>query len=333
MNMTSLNEKNLLKTASPHLFVKRNSAWIMQQVIIALLFPTVAAVYFFGWRVLLMIAVGVISCVGFEYLFQRWKKQEITIKDYSAAVTGMLLGLSLPVTAPLWSIVVGSAFAILIIKQLPGGIGRNMFNPAVGARVMLKVFFSPWITNWVTPQTGGVDAVSTSTPLEFVGNFSQTVPAEVPDLFDLFLGVGLGGNVGETSKLAILIAMLYLIFRKIINAKIPILVVGTVAIITSIYGNFDFTYMMTHVLSGTLLFAATFMATDYSSGPLTPDGKTVFAIGIGLLTALMRIVFNFPGAIGIAILVMNALVPVIDKHLSPRIYGHKQRVAKRLTAS
>lgn len=313
---------DLLTTPSPHLFSKKTSAWIMQQVLIALLFPAIAATYFFGWRVILMIGIGIVSSILFEYAYQKFQSKPITIYDYSAAVTGMLIGLSLPVTAPLWSVIVGSAFAILIVKQLPGGIGRNAFNPAVAARVMLKVFFTPWITNWVTPEP---DVVSTATPLESVGHFSKTVPEEVPGLWDLFLGVGLGGNVGETSKLAILIGLIYLVVRGIINLKIPILYILTVAVITSVYGDFNFVYMMTHVLSGTLIFAATYMATDYSSGALTPDGKTVFAIGCGILTAVIRIVFGFPGGVGFAILIMNALAPTIDKHLAPRIYGHLNR--------
>lgn len=322
VNNYGFDSDDLLATPSPHLFSKRTSAWIMQQVLIALLFPTIAATYFFGWRVILMVGVGILASILFEYAYQKLRSKPITTYDYSAAVTGMLIGLSLPVTAPLWSVIVGSAFAILIVKQLPGGIGRNAFNPAVAARVMLKVFFTPWITNWVTPEP---DVVSTATPLESVGHFSKTVPEEVPGLWDLFLGVGLGGNVGETSKLAILIGLIYLVVRGIINLKIPLLYILTVAVITSVYGDFNFVYMMTHVLSGTLIFAATYMATDYSSGALTPDGKTVFAIGCGILTAVIRIVFGFPGGVGFAILIMNALAPTIDKHLAPRIYGHQKR--------
>ena len=321
--MMKLNQAELLTTKAPHLFSRRKSHWIMQQVIIALLFPMLAATYFFGFRVLLMVFVGIGTSVFFEYAYQKYRHIPLTINDYSAAVTGMLIGLSLPVTAPLWTIVVGSAFAILIIKQLPGGIGRNALNPAVAARVMLKVFFTPWITNWVTP---GADAVSTATPLEYIGHFSKTVPAEVPNLMQLFFGFELGGNVGETSKFAILFGLIYLVVRGIINVKIPALYVVTVAVVTGFYSGFELTYMMTHVLSGTLIFAATYMATDYSSGPLTPDGKTVFAIGLGVLTALFRIFFNFPGGVGFAILIMNVLTPVLDRYLAPRIYGHKKRL-------
>ncbi|SEO41149.1 electron transport complex protein RnfD [Amphibacillus marinus] len=326
----ALMQEKLLNTPAPHLYSKRKSSWIMQQVMIALVFPTIAAIYFFGWHVLVMVALGIGSSVAFEYLYQKWKGIDITISDYSAALTGMLIGLSLPVTAPWWSIIVGSAFAILIVKQLPGGIGRNAFNPAVAARVMLKVFFTPWITNWVTPQP---DVVSTATPLQYIGNFSRAVPehmghGEFPGLWDLFLGIGLGGNVGETSKLAILLGLIYLVGRGIIGLKIPVIYVTAFAAIMSIYGNFSFTYMITHVLSGTLLFGAVYMATDYSSGALTPDGKKVFALGCAILTALIRIVFNFPGGVGIAILIMNGFAPLIDKHFASRIYGHKKRPAQ-----
>lgn len=320
--MMSLKDMTLSTSASPHLKSRRKTDWIMKQVVIALLLPLVAAIYFFGIRSLFMVIVGVASSVLFEYGYQKLRDQPIRINDYSAVITGMLIGLSVPVTAPYWTIVMGSFFAIVIIKQLPGGIGRNMFNPAVGARVMLKVFFSPWITNWVTP---GTDAVSTATPLESIGHFSRTVGEEVPGLWHLFLGVNLGGNIGETSKLMILLAFVYLVARGVINMKLPLYYVGTVAVISSIYGGYNVDYMMTHVLSGTLIFAAVFMVTDYTSGALTPTGQTVFAIGTGILTILIRIVFNFPGGVGFAILIMNALSPVIDKHLAPRIYGHEQR--------
>lgn len=320
--MMSLQDMTLNTSASPHLKSRRKTDWVMKQVVIALLLPLIAAIYFFGIKSLFMVLVGVASSVLFEYGYQKFRDQPVRINDYSAVITGMLIGLSLPVTAPYWTIIIGSFFAIVIIKQLPGGIGRNMFNPAVGARVMLKVFFSPWITNWVTP---GADAVSTATPLESIGHFSKSIGEDVPGLFDLFLGVNLGGNIGETSKLVIILAFLYLVVRGVINMKIPLLYVGTVAVISSIYGSFSFDYMMTHVLSGTLIFAAVFMATDYTSGALTPDGKTIFAIGAGLLTIAIRLVFNFPGGVGFAILIMNALSPVIDKYLAPRIYGHKKR--------
>lgn len=314
---------------SPHVRSKRTSSWIMGQVMIALIPPMIAATFFFGLQVLLMVAVGIGSAVLSEYAYQRIRYQEVKINDLSAGVTGMLIGLSLPVTAPLWTVVLGSVFAIVIVKQLNGGIGKNYFNPAVAARVMLKAFFSPWITNWVLPSAWGVDAVAGATPLEFIGNRAQTVSEQVPELWELFLGINLGGNVGETSKIAILIGMLYLIFRRVIHPKIPILYILTTVLIMGFWSAFNFDFMMTHALTGTLFFAATYMATDYSSGSLTPAGKTVFAIGCGVLTAFFRIVFNYPGGVGFAILIMNFLAPFIDGKLMPRIYGHKTRPATK----
>ncbi|NCC78315.1 MAG: RnfABCDGE type electron transport complex subunit D [Clostridia bacterium] len=307
---------------SPHIRTPRTTPWVMTQVLIALIPPAAAATYFFGWKVLLLIALGMLTSVASEYLFQKLTYRKITIGDRSALVTGALLGLSLPVTAPWWSVVIGSVFAIVIVKQLPGGIGKNTFNPAVAARVMLKAFFSPWITNWVLP---GPDAVSSATPLEYIGGGIKTVSDQVPELFDLFMGFNLGGNAGETSKLLILVGMVYLIVRRIINPKIPIFYILTAVLVTGFYSGFNLEFMGSHAFSGTLFFAATYMATDYSSGALTPEGKTVFAVGAGVLTAFFRIAFTYPGGVGFAILIMNALAPHIDQKLMPRIYGHKKR--------
>lgn len=319
--MTELKGK-LMKSASPHVRTRRTTPWIMNQVLIALMPPTAAAVYFFGYKVLLLVALGIITSVLSEYLYQRLTYRKVTISDKSAMVTGVLLGLSLPVSAPWWTVVIGSVFAIVIVKQLGGGIGRNRFNPALAARVMLKAFFSPWITNWVLP---GPDAVSSATPLEYLGGGVKVVADAVPDLRELFLGINLGGNAGETSKLFILVGMIYLIARRIIHPKIPILYILTATLVTGFYSGFNFEFMMSHALSGTLFFAATYMATDYSSGALTPEGKTIFAIGAGLLTAFFRIAFTYPGGVGFAILIMNALAPMIDQRFMPRIYGHKER--------
>lgn len=316
---------------SPNIRSKRTSAWVMDQVIIAMLPPVIAATFFFGWWVLVMVVIGVSTAVASEYLYQKLTYKPIKIHDRSAAVTGMLIALSLPVTAPIWLIVFGSVFAIVLVKQMNGGLGRNYFNPAVASRVAIKLFFTPWLANWVLPGgffgSGyrGVDAVGSATPLSFIGDGAQTVSEQVPGLWDLFVGFNLGGNIGETSKLAILIGMLYLIFRKVINPKIPILYLVSTFTVMAFWSSFNFDFMMTHILSGTLFFGATYMATDYSSGALTPEGKTVFAIGCGVLTALFRIIFDHPGGVGYSILIMNALAPFIDSKLMPRIYGHEKR--------
>lgn len=316
---------------SPHVRSKRTSAWVMDQVMIALVPPTIAATFFFGWWVLVMVAIGITTAVVSEYLYQKLTYKPIKIHDHSAAVTGMLIALSLPVTAPIWMIIFGAVFAIVIVKQFNGGIGRNYFNPAVAARVVIKVLFTPWLANWVLPGglfgSGyrGVEAIASATPLEFIGNGAQVVPEQVPGIFDLFMGFNIGGNIGETSKFAILIGMLYLIFRRVINPKIPILYIFTTFLVMTLWSSFDFNFELTHILTGTLFFGATYMATDYSSGALTPEGKTVFAIGCGLLTAFFRITLDHPGGVGYSILIMNALAPYIDSKLMPRIYGHKSR--------
>lgn len=316
--------KNLSTSASPSTRSPRTTQWIMAQVLIALAPPAIAAVYFFGLPVIWMLALAITTSVVCEYLYEKILQHPITIGDLSAVVTGALMGLGLPSTAPWWSVVVGTAFAIIVVKQIGGGIGKNYFNPAVAGRVMLKIAFTPWITNWVLP---GPDAIATATPLEFVGDGVKTVAGEVPGLLDLFLGRGLGGNVGETSKLAILIGMFYLIFRRVIHPKIPLLFIASTMLVAILYSDFNFDFMMVHGLSGTLFFGAVYMATDYSSGALTPAGKTVFAIGCGVLTAVIRIGFDYPGGVGIAILIMNGLAPLIDNKLMPRIYGHLKRPA------
>lgn len=308
---------------SPHIRSPRTTRGIMLDVCIALLAPAVAATYFFGWRVPLMIVIGIVTAVLSELLWQLLRRRPVTLGDGSAVVTGFLLGLSLPVTAPAWAIVLGAAFAIIVIKQwLGGGLGKNRFNPAVSGRVMLKAFFTPWITNWVLPLP---DAVATATPLQIMSDAGNAWTKDVPGLADLFLGRNLGGNVGETSALAILIALTYLVLRGVVELKIPVLFVLSAVGVTGLWSGFDFTFMMTHLLSGTLLFGAVFMATDYSSGCLTPKGKTAFAIGGGLLTGLFRMLFNYPGGFGFAILIMNALAPYLDRWLAPEVYGRGER--------
>ena len=329
-------ENHLQFGPSPHIRTKRTVESIMTEVLLALIPPIIAAVYFFGWWVFVQLAVAMATTVLSEFLFQKVTYRKVTIHDRSALVTGALIGLSFPITAPLWVIIITSVFAIVIVKQWNlglgnGGIGRNYLNPAVTARVCAKVFFTPFFTDWVLPSGffggayGGVDAVSSSTPLEFVGHGAQRVSNQVPDLRELFLGLDLGGNIGETSKLAIIIGMLYLIFRRIINPKIPILFISSTVLVMCFWASFNLEFMMTHALTGTLFFGATYMATDYSSGALTPGGKTVFAIGGGVLTALIRIIFDFPGGFGIALIIMNICAPFIDQKLMPRIYGHKKR--------
>lgn len=310
---------------SPHIRSNQMSSRIMRDVIIALLFPTVGALYFFGYRVLIMIVVGIGSSVFFEFTFQKLMRRPDTIHDLSACVTGYLIALSLPTTAPLWTIVLGTFFAIVIVKQIPGGIGKNFLNPAVAARVMLKIFFSSQITNWVTP---GVDAVSTATPLEFLGHFTRTVSEELPPMMELIIG-NIGGNIGETSKLLILIGFAYLVYKKVIDFRIPLTTILTAGVVVFVYSGFNMEFTLYHIFSGTLIFASVYMVTDYTSGPLTTQGRIIYAIGIGLLCALLRIIFDLPGGIGFSILIMNILSSVVDYFAIPRVFGHEKPVRNR----
>ncbi len=312
---------NLSTEPAPHLHSSKTDAGIMRDVIAALLFPAAAAVCLFGARALVMCVTGVVSAVLFEAAYQKAAGKEITVRDYSAAVTGLLVALSLPVTAPLWAIILGNAFAIIVIKQLSGGLGRNILNPAVGARVMLKIFFEPRITQWVMP---GTDAVSTATPLEYIGHFSRSLSPELPPLEDLFWGY-IGGEIGTTSKLFIILGFGYLACRKIIDPKAPMAVMLGVAAIILPYSGFNLTFTAYHALSGALLFAAVYMVTDYSSGPMKVKAKILFAFLVGVLTAALRIVLDLPGGIGIAILIMNLFANALDKICTPRVVGCREK--------
>lgn len=331
-------QEKLKNDASPHIRKKRQSRDVMTEVLIALIPPVIAAVYFFGWWVFVQLSVAVGVAVLAEYGYQKLTHKRSTLHDRSVLVTGLLVGLSFPVSAPLWVVTFASLFAILIVKQWnfgigPGGTGRNYLNPALTARVVSKVLFTPFFANWILPGgffSGayggyGADAVTTSTPLEYLSRGATEVATEVPELWDLFLGVNLGGNIGETSKLAILIGMIYLIVRRVIHPKIPILFISSAVLVATFWSNFDLEFMLSHALSGTLFFAATYMATDYSSGSLTPDGKTVFAVVGGALTMILRIAVGWPGAVGVAIIIMNIAAPYIDQKFMPRIYGHNKR--------
>ncbi|WP_195514371.1 RnfABCDGE type electron transport complex subunit D [Enterococcus sp. 1001283B150225_161107_E12] len=305
----------------PHIRNDWTSQWKMKQVLIALIFPTIGASYFFGWRSLVMIITSILTCVLLEGVIQKASKQPITVNDLTAVITGWLLALTLPTSAPLWTVLVGDFIAIVLVKHLGGGLGRNWINPAVAARVLLKLFLSPWITNWIAP---GPDVITTVTPLVALGHFSREISATTPEWWKLFLGIDLGGPMGETSKLLLLIAGGYLIVRKIIHPFVPLLTLSSFYLAILIYSGFNFSFATAHLLSGALIMAAVFMVTDYTTSPATDKGKYYFAIGCGLLCAVLRIVLDLPGGIGVAIVVMNLTVPFIDQWTMHRVYGEKE---------
>lgn len=310
-------EKRLLVSSSPHIRSGDTTQKIMLDVIIALIPALVAGVWYFGLQAAIIVAATTLSCVVFEYLTRRILKRSNTIGDLSAVVTGILLGLNLPPRLPVWMAIVGSFFAIVIVKQLFGGIGQNFLNPALAARAILLVAYGSKMTSWINPLSNAVDAVSAATPLGILKE-----GGELPSLLDMFLGKT-GGSIGETSAIAIIIGGIYLLARRVITWHIPVCYIGTVAIFSWIAGpDGIFTgNILFHVLAGGLLLGAFFMATDYTTCPMTEKGMIIFGVGCGLLTMIFRLYTNMPEGVSYAILLMNVATPLIDRYSKPKRFG------------
>ena len=297
--------EKLILSVSPHISGKRTTQSIMLDVIIALIPAAIASVVFFGIRSLLVICVCVATCMLSEFLFEKLCKRENTVLDLSSAVTGMILAFNLPVTIPLWQAIFGSVVAIIVVKQLFGGIGQNFANPAIAARIVMMTAFSGTMTAWAAPNAinKAVDALSTATPL--VAESKGETP---PSYLTLLLGTH-AGCIGETCAAALILGGLYLILRGVISWHTPAAFIAVVAIMSFICGK-DALYQ---VLSGGLLLGAFFMATDYSTTPSTKWGKIIFGIGCGLITILIRFWGNLPEGVSFSILLMNILTPYISK--------------------
>lgn len=313
-------ENSLMVSSSPHIRSGATTQKLMLDVIIALIPATLAGIWFFGVNAAILVAATTLSCVLFEYLARKALKRSNTIGDLSAVVTGLLLGLNLPPAIPVWMAIVGSFFAIFIVKQLFGGIGQNFLNPALAARAMLLVAYGSKMTLWTKPLTSAfnnADAVSYATPLGVLKE-----GGDLPSLIDMFLG-NRGGSIGETSALAILIGGIYLLARGVISWHIPVFYTGTVAIFAWMAGpNGLFTGdMLFHILAGSLLLGAFFMATDYTTCPMTQKGMIIYAIGCGLLTMIFRLYTNMPEGVSYAILLMNVATPLIDRYTMPKRFG------------
>ena len=304
-------EKMLHLSVSPHTHCGRTTSSIMLDVIIALLPATIAGVIIFGLEALLVVAVCVAASVGFEYLFNLIAKKEQTIGDYSAIVTGLLLGLNLPATTPIWQCVIGALFAIVVVKCLFGGLGYNVVNPAITARVLMLVSFAS-----VAAPAFPVDVKAGATPLVDLANGKSV------DLVDLLLG-NHGGAIGETCAVALLLGFIYLFVREVISWEIPVSFIGSVFVFSLLMEG-DAEKALALTLSGGLLLGAIFMATDYVTSPTTPAGKLVFGLGCGLLTFLIRYFGSYPEGVSFAILIMNLLVPYIDKLTKHKVYGGKK---------
>ena len=289
----------------PHIHSKDNSRRIMLDVIIALLPAAVAAVVLYGLPALWMILVCVVSAVASEILFNLCTGKAQSVGDLSAVVTGLLLALNLSTRVPLWQCVLGSVFAIVLVKCAFGGIGRNFANPAITARVFLLAAFSSTVAGGAFPKA--VDAVSSATPLELIG----TEGAELPSLLDMFLGLR-GGAIGEGCILALLLGFAYLLVRRVIRWQTPVIFVGTVFVL-SLIATGSLTAATYEILAGGLVLGAVFMATDYSTTPLTLEGKALFALGCGVITFVIRFFCAYPEGVSFSILCMNILAPWLEK--------------------
>ena len=308
--------EKLIVTTSPHIQSKDSTQSIMRDVIIALLPAAVAGTVLFGWKALITILVCVGTAVLSEFVFNLLAKKEQTVTDLSAVVTGLILALSLPAKADVWHCIVGSVFAIVVVKCLFGGIGCNFANPAATARVFLLIAFSASIGGATAPILGGVDLVATATPLEII---KLGTDAELPTLWDMFLG-NRAGAIGETSALALILGGAYLIFRRVIKWQVPVIYIATVFLLSLIIKQ-DLTMALYQVLGGGLVIAAFFMITDYSTTPINTLGKMVFAFGCGIITVLIRFWGSYPEGVSFAILLMNILSPYIEKMCTKKPFG------------
>ncbi|MEA5040367.1 MAG: RnfABCDGE type electron transport complex subunit D [Clostridiaceae bacterium] len=315
-------------SSSPHIRNEDNTRQIMLDVLIALVPALALSVFVFGARSLGLVVFSVISCMFFEWLYEMLLRKPITVSDGSAAVTGVLMAFCLPVTVPYWVVLIGAAFSIVIVKQLYGGIGKNFINPALGGRAFLMASWPVLMTVWVKVRTAlplfsTPDVVSFATPLSALKQ--GALPAV--SLSDMALGM-IGGCMGETSALALLVGGLWLLYRRVITLHIPLSFIGTVAVLTFIFpkGNNNLQWMLSELLSGGLMLGAIFMATDYATSPVNRKGQIVYGIGCGALTVFIRYFGSYPEGVSYAILIMNTCVFLIEKATKPVKFGYVKPV-------
>ncbi|MBN2898129.1 MAG: RnfABCDGE type electron transport complex subunit D [Clostridia bacterium] len=307
-------ETKLRVSSSPHIRSKDTVSNIMRDVVIALLPATLYGIYIFGMNAAFLVIASVAAAVATEAAIQKMKKQKVTVNDYSAVVTGLLVALNIPSTAPIWLPIIGSIFAIAIVKQVFGGLGHNFMNPALGARAMLMASWPVEMTNWVKP---GADAISHPTPLGIIG---EGLNVQLPSLADVLIG-NVGGCIGETSAILLIAGGLYLMYRKVISYRIPAFYIGTVLVMTFLLNGFDLYMAVYNLFIGGLMLGAFFMATDYASSPINPKGQIVFAIGCGVLATIIRIYGGYPEGVSYSILLMNVAAPLIERYTQPRVFG------------
>ena len=306
-------------SSSPHVRSKVSTSGIMGTVLLALLPAALFGIYNFGPHALLLILISMATCVATEAVYEHFMHKKLTIKDYSAAVTGVLLALNLPPSAPWWIPVIGGVFAVLVVKQLFGGLGQNFMNPALAARCFLLISFTGRMTNFAVPESAWgnvVDTVSGATPL------AALKAGESVDIMSLFLG-NVQGTIGETSALAILVGAAILLGTKVIDCRIPLTYIGTFAVFVLLFGGhgFDINYLAAHLFGGGLMLGAWFMATDYVTTPITKKGQLVYGVCLGVFTGLFRIFGGSAEGVSYAIIFCNLLVPLIERVTMPVAFG------------
>ena len=321
-------ENKLIVSSSPHVRTNKDTSYIMKQVVIALLPATLAALFFFRLSALNVIFFFVTGSVGAEFLCQKISKQESTIGDFSAVVTGLLLAFNVPASLPWWMCLLGAAFAIIVVKMVFGGIGNNFVNPALAARAFLLASFPVAMTlwtrtgvNWVS--SGNIDAYTTATPLSFLKAGSNGVSSLADSgisISNMLIG-NIGGCIGETSAVLIILGGLYLMYKGIINYVIPTFYICTVAILMFILGGFNFTFVIYELLAGGLMLGAFFMLTDYTTSPMTKKGQIIYAVLAGLITTVIRLYGGYPEGVSYSILLVNIMTPLIDKYTKTKVFG------------
>lgn len=319
-------ELRLIGASSPHIRAKENTTRIMGEVMLALLPALLFAIYNFGVRALANTVVSIVGCCFFEWLYRFLTRKNCTVGDLSAALTGMLIAFVCPVTIPYWILLVGDFFAIFLVKQLYGGIGKNFINPALAARAFL-FSWATVMTTWVGPRTatpllGSFDAVTYPTPMALLHENNLEGLRQMYGLDKMFVGL-IGGSVGEVSALLLILGGVFLIWRKVISWHIPVTYIGTVALLTFLFprGNDPLTWMLYQVLGGGLMLGAFFMATDYVTSPISRTGQLIFGIGCGALTVFIRYFGSYNEGVCYAIMLMNLTVWIIDKSVKPRRFG------------
>ena len=315
--------KKLLVSASPHIHSPETTTGVMGDVIISLLPALVMAVVWFGSRALVLTAVCIGTAVLAEWVSRRVMKRPNTLGDLSAVVTGLILALNLPATLPLWMAAIGSIVAIVVVKQMFGGIGQNFVNPAMTARIILMVSFPTAMARWTAPLASAwsADAVTTATPMaSLAASSGGNLSADLPSLWQMLVGYH-GGSMGEVCALALLVGGVYLIIRRVISPIIPAAYIGTVAVWMLLAGHGDLRFVAYELLGGGLLLGAFFMATDYATSPITAKGKWIFGIGCGIITSVIRLYGSLPEGVSFSIILMNILVPHIERLTLPRAFG------------